>query len=122
MTFEQQRDFAIKLADAAGLWRWSTRPPLWRFLWRHGIKVPPPAFASAWALVVAFGAVFAILGAPVALLAYSDPSLSGLAPLAIWWVAAGFAVGAAMAGIHAAQRHCLGLPECLDLPSALVLA
>jgi Family of unknown function (DUF6404) len=120
MTFEQQRDFAIKLGDAAGLWRWSTRPPLWRFLWRLGVKVPPPAFASAWALVIAFGTLFAILGAPIALVAFIDPSRT-LAPFTIW-VALGLGVGAAMAGLHAAQRHCLGLPEWLDLSSALVIA
>ena len=121
MTFEQQREIAIKLAANAGLRSWSSQPPAWRLLWRFGVRIPPPLFMNAWGVALTFGIYFALFWGAMQFVAWLIPGLSHDAPFILWELA-GLMVGALVACLHATRRHNLGLPTWRDLRSALILA
>ena len=46
MTFEDKCRRALAMLDGQGVSRWTASPPLYRLLWRMGVRVPPPHFAG----------------------------------------------------------------------------
>jgi len=60
MRFEQKLAAALTLLEATGIWRNSYAPPLWRFLWRVGVRVPPPHFVGSTANFLFTGSFFGI--------------------------------------------------------------
>ena len=55
MQFQQELAAALALLESTGIGRGKYAPPLYRFLWRVGARVPPPHFSG-------FGTNFAIGG------------------------------------------------------------
>ncbi|WP_316225788.1 DUF6404 family protein [Bradyrhizobium sp. SZCCHNS3052] len=46
MSSPSRLDSALAILAATGMWRSSYEPPLYRLLWRLGLPLPPPHFAS----------------------------------------------------------------------------
>jgi len=44
MDFNPKLKAALKRLSATGMWRSNYAPPLYRLLWRLGVKIPPPHF------------------------------------------------------------------------------
>jgi len=111
MTFEQRREAALRLLDEAGVEPWSSRPRLWRLLWRLGAKIPPPLFMSAWARALFSALTFAIIwGTLMWILIWRAQKISPLAALASA-VFVGFFVGGMSAALAARKRRKLSLPQ-----------
>ena len=74
--FEQKLDAALALLASTGIYRSNYAPPLYRFLWWLGVKVPPPHFRS-------FAANFAITGSYFAIISgvAREGSVAGIPPL-----------------------------------------
>jgi len=60
MSVHGKRDAALKILASTGIWRSSYVPPLLRLLWRLGLDVPPPHFATFWNNVLYNGSLFAV--------------------------------------------------------------
>jgi hypothetical protein len=58
--FEIKRTKALEILRATGMRKGNYKPPLWRLLWRLGVKVPPPHFIGFGAMALAFGTYFAV--------------------------------------------------------------
>lgn len=58
--FESRKKHAIEIMAEKGMWSSSYAPPLHRLLWKLGVNLPPPPFASFWVNVFTFGSMYAI--------------------------------------------------------------
>jgi Family of unknown function (DUF6404) len=61
MHFETKLTAALELLSSTGIWRSNYAPPLLRFLWRLGVKVPPPHFVSFAGNFAFTGSYFGII-------------------------------------------------------------
>jgi Family of unknown function (DUF6404) len=61
MNYPSKLSSALALVAAAGIGRSSYAPPLYRLLWRVGLVLPPPHFASFGFNFVFFTAWFGVL-------------------------------------------------------------
>lgn len=46
MRFDQKLSASLVLLQSTGMWRSNYAPPLYNLLWKLGLKLPPPHFAS----------------------------------------------------------------------------
>lgn len=97
-----------------GLSRWTYAPPLYRLLWRLGVPVTPPLFASFAALALVQGTFFGLFwGLFMWLTVWAQQGMSAaLAALLSVCVASTF--GLCMAAIYRARAAKLGLPAWSD--------
>ena len=110
MTFEQRRDAALRLMDEAGVGPWTSRPRLWRLLWRLGVEIPPPLFMSAWGGALFSGLSFAVFwGAAMWLLIWRAQGFSPMAAIGSA-LFAGLLFGAMNSVLSLRKRRKLGLP------------
>lgn len=110
MTFEQRRDAAFRLMDAAGVKPGLSRPPLWRLLWRLGVEIPPPLFMSGWGRALFSGLSFAVFwGALMWLLIWRAQEFPPMAAIGSA-VFAGLLFGAMTTAVSLRKRRKLGLP------------
>jgi hypothetical protein len=110
MTYPSKLSSALAMLAATGIGRGSYEPPLYRLLWRVGLFLPPPHFASFGFNFVFNAAWFATLwGAIMWLLLWSQLGGSGVVAT-ITAVAAGVLFGLTMAAYYryGARKH--GLP------------
>ena len=61
MRFEEKLAAALGLLDSTGMLRGHYAPPLYRLLWKLGIKAPPPHFQSFTTNFVRSGVSFGIV-------------------------------------------------------------
>ena len=110
MAFPHRRDAALRLMDAAGVPSGLSQPPLWRLLWRLGVKIPPPLFMRAWGRALLSGLSFAIFwGAAMWLLIWRAQAYSPLMAIGSA-LFAGLLVGAMTTVISLHKRRKLGRP------------
>lgn len=55
MTFNEKKERALALMAEKKMWRSNYAPPISRLLWKCGVQIPPPPFASFWLNVLCFG-------------------------------------------------------------------
>ncbi len=113
MNFAEKRDAALALLHATGMLPSSYAPPLYKALWKLGVEIPPPHFASFAANTALCGTVFgAIWGVVMWLITWSGKLPGGAAVAASLF--AGLMFGAIMAAYyrHTAQKH--GIPAWCD--------
>lgn len=111
MTHSSKLESYEQRMAAAGVNKFSALPPLWRILWRLGIRIPPPVFLGFVPNALIFGGFFSLVFVLLTWLLQGpgvfDNTLAG-AP----WVAAiaGVPFGLFMAFEHRAlaRRHNLG--------------
>jgi uncharacterized protein DUF6404 len=111
MSYPSKLSSALAMLAATGISRRSYEPPLYRLLWRVGLFVPPPHFASFGFNFVFTGAWFgAFWGATMWLLVWPQLGVSGVVA-AIAAVTAGVLFGLIMAAYYryGARKHKLPL-------------
>src|SRR5260370_24145369 len=84
MRFQQKLAAALELLASTGMRRSSYAPPLHRFLWRIGARVPPPHFLSFTANLVSAGVWFGVFwGLAMWVTVWSHQGLSRAAAAAL---------------------------------------
>lgn len=61
MTHQEKLEIMYRHMALLGVPKSTAAPPAWRILWRLGVGVPPPLFASFIPCALAMGAGFALL-------------------------------------------------------------
>lgn len=116
MTHEEKIRHFIADMDNKGVARRNSAPPLYRLLWRMGVRVPPPLFAPTWVVFISgsvFGGVF--YGVFMWLLlwrAQNLPPFGGVLASGAF----GISMGAYMSWYFGRQRRKLGLPKWSEYP------
>jgi ABC-type branched-subunit amino acid transport system permease subunit len=114
MTHDEKVAHLLQDLGQKGVGRYTIAPLLYRLLWRLGIKVRPPLFASFWSLVVITG-----LGYGLLLFVLMWPFVRQTEPVsAVVGTAALAAVlfGLFMAVYYRARAQKLGLQRWEDYP------
>jgi hypothetical protein len=110
MTFEDRRRRALAMLEDRGIAGWAAAPPPYRLLWRLGVRVPPPHFAS----LAVNAALMTVMVLPILVVVFAlNASPWGAA---LWDVVSSAVVGGccgAVAYRKEAERH--GLPSWLRL-------
>lgn len=94
---------------ARGLPPGTAVPPLWKLLWRMGIRIPPPLFLGFWLNALSLGAIFGVLwGVMMWLLVWSAQGMS------VAWAFSGALLAAVLFGVtmaalmrHFSRKHAL---------------
>ncbi len=115
MTFEQQRTATIQRLIEAGIADTEGQPPLWRLLWRLGLKIPPRLFAGYWSVVLAEGLPFGIAWCLLFGFALWRDQQSPVAIALFSALFASWLYGSAAAWAMARRRSELGLPKWREL-------
>jgi hypothetical protein len=115
MNTEAKRAAALELLASTGIWRIHYAPPIARLLWRLGINVPPPHFASFRSNVLPAGVYF---GAASGLLMWYFDACS--APIR-WYLAAaaGLLFGLWMAAYYAYGARKYAIPRWSNFQGGL---
>ena len=113
MTHQQRLEAMYKHLPTLGLGQWTFAPPLYRALWKFGLKVPPPHFTPFAQLALLQGVFFALWMTIFLWLAdtFVWQLRGGLALVAISIVIGGALFGLAMAFIFRAQAKKRRLPS-----------
>jgi hypothetical protein len=106
---------ALELLKATGMSRGNYEPPLVSLLWRLGMPVPPPHFASFIAVALFLGVGFGVVwGAVMWFFTWSASGMDMHAAM-LTSTASGLFFGIAMASFYAYGRRKHKLPKWLDL-------
>ena len=115
MNATEKRVAALKLLAATDISRGSYEPTIFRLLWRLGINVPPPHFASFWRNALFAGSFFAVgWGLLMWLLLWSRQGMAFSAATATA-AGAGLFFGLAMASYYAYGKRKYRLPSWQEL-------
>lgn len=118
MTHEEKIEYMVNDLSQRGIGRYTIAPPLYRLLWRFGIKVAPPHFAGFWSLTVLMGTFFGLAwGVFMWLLVWRAQDMPAAITIGAAAVA-GLCFGLAMACYHRWRRQKLALPPWQDYPGA----
>ena len=114
MRFEQKLASALALLETTGIWRSNYAPPLCRFLWRVGGRVPPPHFVGFTTNFLFTGSFFGLTWG--LLVWFALWSRSGMSPgLAVGAaIVAGLLFGLSMAGYYRYGAHKHRIPLWRD--------
>jgi hypothetical protein len=112
MTNDEKIEYYLRDMRQRGVGKFRAAPPIYRLLWRLGIKVRPPVFASFWSLAVPYAIFYGILF------------------FIVWWLNVGHSItGLVLSGVAAAfmaasiavgnrrQARKLAFPRWEDYPS-----
>lgn len=116
MTYPAQLESALAILARTGIMQSNYAPPIYRLLWRAGVKAPPPHFAKFHFNVLFTGACFAAgFGVFVWLFSWSGSGTSA-ASAAATSLLAGLLFGLSMALYYryGARKH--KLPAWSQLP------
>ena len=113
MTHDEKVQYLLKDLGQRGIGKNAIAPPFYRLLWRLGIEVRPPLFASFWSFAMVTGLGFGVVwGLIIAFLQQSYP-----ASCALWTAPVGGALfGSTMAAYLRWQAHKFALPRWEDYP------
>ncbi len=117
MTHDEKVAFLLKELGQKGISQYTTAPPLYRLLWRLGIKVKPPFFVSFWFLAVTMGGYFGVFWGIFMWFVFWQQRL----PVSVALESAVFAgvlFGLSMAAYYRWRAGKLGLPRWEDYPAA----
>jgi hypothetical protein len=107
MSFQQKRDAACALLAARGIKRRYYAPTIVTLLWRAGVEIPPPHFASFLpTFLFAAGMFSASWGVIMWILFWSHQNMSGLEAVG-YSVFTGVVVGVVVANYYqnSARKH-----------------
>ncbi|MES2130110.1 MAG: DUF6404 family protein [Pseudomonadota bacterium] len=111
MEFKQRRAAALALLAQTGIMRSNYEPPLLRMLWRAGVEVPPPHFATSWKVGLIAGAYFCVAMGTLMWIVGLFGQQRALEALAGSALVAGLFFGLAMAAYYAYGKRKYGLPD-----------
>jgi hypothetical protein len=115
MTHEELVAHFINDMKGRGIGAYTAAPAAFRMLWRLGVEVPPPHFASFWMLTLFMGVFFGVFwGLIMWAFVWRDM------PIALVLISAGLGgllFGLAMAAYYRWHAGKLGLPRWEDYPA-----
>ena len=114
-SMNKKREAALGIAKDAGIPSRLSAPPLHRRLWRLGIDLPPPPFASFTTIAVLNGVPFAVL---FGFFTWLLQPLIGERPfkaIVLTALIAASVFGPLMGWVHLARRRKLNLPKWDDI-------
>ena len=118
MTHDEKVAFLLDDLGRRGLNRYTIAPPLYRLLWRLGLKINPPLFASFWSLAllmgVGYGAILGLIMWPLLSWQQNSPASGVFATAAL----AAVLFGLFMAVYYRWRAERLGLPRWDHSPAA----
>jgi hypothetical protein len=116
MTHDEKIEYLLNDLGQRGIGKYTVAPPLYRLLWRLGVKVAPPHFAGFWPLTAFMGTFFGLAwGAFMWLLLWRAQEMP--VTIAIGTAAvAGLCFGLAMACYYRWRWRKLALPRWQDYP------
>ena len=118
MDVSSKRALALLLLEKTGIWRSNYAPPFVRLLWRLGIDVPPPHFATfAGSACVAGGFFGALWGLFMWLFVWSNSGMMAM-NAAVAALITGVFFGLAMASYYAYGRYRYKLPSWHELDAS----
>lgn len=113
--FETKRAKAMALLHATGMRRSHYEPPLVSLLWRLGVPVPPPHFASFFGCMAFAGAAFGVVWGQVMWFTTWSASGMDLHVALLVSTVSGLLFGLALAAIYAYGRRKHKLPAWEEL-------
>jgi hypothetical protein len=118
MTHREKVAYLLRDLSQRGISKYTTAPPLYRLLWRLGLEVPPPHFASFGSLALLMGGFFGTMfGLSVWLTMWrSMPVDRALALGLAVGLLSGIAFGILMAISYRVRAMGLALPRWEDYP------
>lgn len=113
MSFENKLAAALRVLASAGISRGESAPPLYRALWRLGVRVPPPHFCAFATTLVLTGSAFgASVGAIMWFVRWSHREMSfGMVGTVLF---AGSLFGLLIAGHYRRDARRRGIPLWRD--------
>jgi hypothetical protein len=116
MTHDEKVTLLLDDLGHRGINRYTIAPPLYRLLWRLGIELKPPHFASFWSLVAITGVGYGVLLAVImwAFVWQSRPVSVVIGTAALAAVLFGLFMGA----YYRMQARKLGLSRWENYPAA----
>jgi hypothetical protein len=116
MTHDEKVAHLLQELSQRGVSRYTIAPPMYRLLWRLGIKVKPPLFASFWSLVVIAGVGYGLLlGIFMWFFVWQSRSVSALVGTV---AVAAVLFGLFMSLYYRWRARRLGLPRWEDYPAS----
>lgn len=116
MTHREKVDRLLSDLAQRGVGRYTAAPPLYRLLWRLGIEVPPPFFASFRSLALLMGVLFGVAWGLFMWLLVWRPDHVPPALAAATALIAGTLFGVIMAAYYRWRASKLALPRWEDYP------
>jgi membrane associated rhomboid family serine protease len=117
MTHEEKVAYLLRDLGQKGIGQYTIAPPIYRLLWRLGIEVRPPHFASFWSLAVPMAMGFAIFWG--ILMWFTVWQQRSSVSLVVGTAAlAGLLFGLTMAGYYRGRARRLTLPRWEDYPTS----
>ncbi len=117
MTHDEKVAYLLKDLGKKGIGQYTIAPPIYRLLWRLGVEVKPPHFASFWSLVGTTGVAFGIFwGIFMWFLVWQQSTPVSLAVGAA--ALAGLVFGLVMAVYFRRRSRKLALPRWEDYPTS----
>ncbi len=120
--FNARRLKAMAILEKSGIRKSNYLPPATTLLWKMGVKVPPPHFASFASTATVTGIYFGLVwGAVMWLFVWSSQGM-GFSAASVGVVFAGVLFGVSMAAYYAYGRKKHQLPTWQSLASENVVA
>jgi membrane associated rhomboid family serine protease len=117
MTHEEKVAYLLRDLGQKGVGQYTIAPPIYRLLWRLGIEIRPPHFASFWSLAAPMAVGFGIFwGIFMWLTVWQQGSSVSLAVGTA--ASAGLFFGVFMAAYYRWRARKLALPRWEDYPTS----
>ena len=114
VNFDRKRDRALALLARTGMMRSNYLPPTFPFLWRCGVRLPPPHFLSFVGVVLVTGLPFGVCWIGLCMLSFENGTLAVTTELLVFVLAIALP-GTAFASYYASGRKRFRLPKWSDL-------
>ncbi len=112
--FNRKKEISLALLGRTNIKQTNYLPPLFPFLWKFRIEVPPPHFTSFWALVLIMGLPCGICGIGLHMMAVGEAAFTFTGAFFVAMLMIIFFGGAAAVYYRiSAQTH--GLPRWKDI-------
>lgn len=111
MDFQTRKDHALAILARHGLKPNHLTPPLFRILWKLGIQVRPPHFASFATLTALFGTLYGVLWGTCMWVAFWSGDDRSVLRAALTTAGTGLCYGLFMAFVYRRHRRKYKLPS-----------
>ena len=118
MEQREKIEAAVRDLRGRGVGAFTAAPPIFRWLWRLGVGVPPPLFIPFGKSAIALGVAFAVLWPAVGWLLRGGQFLDSLPVEAATALLGGTLFGISMAGYYRYRARRLRLPAWEQYPES----
>lgn len=109
--FERKKNRAIAIMMRKGMWRSTYAPPCHVFLWKLGVRIPPPPFSRFWTNFICFAGIYTPFWGVVMWFVLWKDRGTGLVHAFVAALTIGLLFGIMMAGIQRLLKMAHHLPD-----------